>query len=118
MVAFRRRENWKDFLVAITVRVQYMLRNVLVGTLLGALIPGMVVRGENAFRQDTDKAGEFWAFQKLGRPRVPVVEGRTHTPVDAFILANLDAKRLSFAPPADRLTLLRRAHLDLIGLPP
>ncbi len=95
-----------------------MLRNVLVGTLLGALIPGMVVRGEDAFRQDTDTAGEFWAFQKLERPRVPVVEGRTHTPVDAFILANLDAKRLSFAPPADRLTLLRRAHLDLIGLPP
>lgn len=46
----------------ITVRVQYMLRNVLVGTLLGALIPGMVVRGEDAFRQDTDTAGEFWAF--------------------------------------------------------
>src|SRR5262249_35345612 len=40
------------------------------------------------------------------------------TPVDAFVLAKLEAKHLRPAPPADRVTLLRRASFDLIGLPP
>ena len=40
------------------------------------------------------------------------------TPIDAFLLAKLEAKGLSFSPDADRATLLRRAYLDLIGLPP
>jgi hypothetical protein len=78
----------------------------------------MAVRGEDVFEKPAEKAAEFWAFQKLGRPHVPEVEGHTRTPVDAFVLTGLEAKRLSFAPPADRLTLMRRAHLDLVGLPP
>ena len=114
MAPFWKRVNWKDLPVGITVQARYMLRNVLVGTLLGALIPGMAVRGEDVF----EKPAEFWAFQELHRPHVPAVEVHTRTSVDAFILAGLEAKRLSFAPPADRLTLMRRAHLDLVGLPP
>ncbi|RUL81078.1 DUF1553 domain-containing protein [Tautonia sociabilis] len=39
-------------------------------------------------------------------------------PIDAFILARLDAEGLSPAPEADRRTLARRASLDLTGLPP
>jgi Protein of unknown function (DUF1549) len=38
--------------------------------------------------------------------------------VDAFLLARLEAKGLTYAPEADRVTLLRRAYLDLWGLPP
>ena len=50
----------------------------------------------------------------------PAVRNRQwlRTPVDAFILDRLEAKRIGPAPPADRITLLRRAYLDLIGLPP
>jgi len=59
-----------------------------------------------------------WAFQKLQRPEVPPVRERGRTPVDAFLLVRLDAKGLGFAPDADRVTLIRRAYLDLLGLPP
>ncbi|MSU35977.1 MAG: DUF1553 domain-containing protein [Pedosphaera sp.] len=63
---------------------------------------------------------EHWAFQPVHRPAVPKVTrtNRVQTPLDAFILAALEAKKLSLAPPADRRTLIRRAYYDLIGLPP
>jgi hypothetical protein len=51
---------------------------------------------------------------------VPSVKakGWVRTPVDAFILAKLEEKNLKPNPPADKVTLLRRAYFDLIGLPP
>ena len=44
--------------------------------------------------------------------------GDLFSPVDAFIHREHNAHQLSFAPPADRRTLLRRLSFDLIGLPP
>jgi hypothetical protein len=65
-------------------------------------------------------ASGHWAYQPLVRPRVPAVKnaGWVRTPIDAFILAKLEAKNLSPAAEADRRTLLRRVSFDLIGLPP
>src|SRR5262249_7002435 len=40
------------------------------------------------------------------------------TPVDAFVLAGLQAKGLDFSPDANREVVVRRIYLDLIGLPP
>lgn len=63
---------------------------------------------------------DHWAFEPLQAPQVPVVEDAdwVRNPIDAFVLANLEQHGLKPAPPADRLTLLRRAHFDLTGLPP
>ncbi len=50
----------------------------------------------------------WWAFRKPQRPAVPQVKNAAwvRTPVDAFILAKLEAEHLTPAPPADKLTLL------------
>lgn len=63
---------------------------------------------------------EHWAFQPPQRPSIPpVVETDwVRTPVDAFILSRLEQQQLVPSPPADRRTLIRRLHLDLLGLPP
>ena len=62
----------------------------------------------------------FWAFRIPVRRPLPVVqhEHRNRTPIDRFILRRLEAAGASFAADADRATLLRRAHLDLLGIPP
>ncbi len=65
--------------------------------------------------------GEFWAFRRLsppGVPPLPALDGAARTTVDAFVLAKLQEHGLRYAPQADRLTLLRRACYDLVGLPP
>jgi mono/diheme cytochrome c family protein len=61
-----------------------------------------------------------WAFQPPVRPPVPAVSDPAwpHNPIDHFILARLDGEKLTPSAPADRVTLLRRLSLDLIGLPP
>ena len=63
---------------------------------------------------------QFWSFQPRKRPAVPEVQDkqRVRNPVDSFLLARLGAEKLDFSNEADRHTLLRRAYLDLIGIPP
>jgi hypothetical protein len=62
----------------------------------------------------------FWSFRPPRRPPVPRVRGvrRVRNPIDAFVLARLEAKGLTLAPEADRTTLARRLYLDLLALPP
>ena len=63
---------------------------------------------------------DHWAFQPIRSPVIPAVKTveRVATPVDAFILARLEAAGIAPSPLADRRTLLRRAMFDLHGLPP
>src|SRR5262249_12993115 len=70
--------------------------------------------------QVTPRDRQFWSFQKINRPVVPRVTAasRVRTPIDAFILAPLEVQGLSLSPDADRPTPLRRACLDLVGIPP
>ncbi|WP_169975791.1 PSD1 and planctomycete cytochrome C domain-containing protein [Tautonia rosea] len=69
----------------------------------------------------TQEDAGFWSFQPIQRPDVPVVEADAslvRTPLDAFLLDRLHDKGLSFGPEADRTTFIRRASMDLLGLPP
>ena len=61
-----------------------------------------------------------WSFTPVARPGVPKVADAAwvRNPVDAFVLARLEAAGLKPMPPADQVTLIRRATLDLTGLPP
>jgi mono/diheme cytochrome c family protein len=63
---------------------------------------------------------QHWAFVTPVRPAVPEVQRQdwVRNPIDGFVLQRLEAKKIEPAPQADRATLLRRAGLDLIGLPP
>ena len=67
-----------------------------------------------------DEQSQHWAFQKVARARLPRVRqpDQVRTPVDAFVLKQLEEKGLSFSPRARRATLVRRAYFDLTGLPP
>ena len=61
-----------------------------------------------------------WAFVAPGRPEPPAVVGREwiRNPVDTFVLAKIEAAGIAPSPEADRPTLIRRLHADLVGLPP
>jgi cytochrome c553 len=63
---------------------------------------------------------KHWAFQPVKRPAIPSVKNKAwvKTPIDAFILSELEKQGLKPAPAADKRTLLRRASFDLTGLPP
>ncbi len=65
-------------------------------------------------------AAGHWAFRPPKNPPLPPVRdtGWPRSPVDRFVLAALESHGLKPAAPADRRTLLRRATLDLTGLPP
>ena len=72
----------------------------------------------------TPEEREHWAFQPVKRPAVPYVPSIGNrlsgiaNPIDAFLFQKLIAAKLTFSPPADRATLIRRASFDLLGLPP
>ncbi len=68
----------------------------------------------------TQEERDHWAFQPIRRPSVPQVKRAelVASPIDAFLLARLETQGVSFGPPADRATLIRRLYYDLTGLPP
>jgi hypothetical protein len=75
----------------------------------------------NTFSKSFEAARRHWAFQPITEPPLPNIrkrKGWIKTPLDAFVLENLNAKRLVPNPPADKRTLIRRATYDLTGLPP
>jgi hypothetical protein len=91
---------------------------------LGAPWPKEDVASSAASSKDFDLAkrkAAHWCWQPIANPPVPTIrnpKSEIRNPLDAFILARLQEKGLSPAPPADKRTLIRRAYFDLIGLPP
>jgi len=73
--------------------------------------------------QDGAQYETHWSFSPPQRPSIPELpageRGETNThPIDAFLQKSIREAGLTPAPPADRQTLIRRATLDLTGLPP
>ena len=69
----------------------------------------------------TDEDRRWWAFRPITRPAVPALSTEysvLRNPIDAFLLAKLAEKGLTFAPPAGKVALVRRVTFDLTGLPP
>ena len=69
---------------------------------------------------DLTEQRKFWSFQPVHKGTPPPIRDRAwvKNPIDAFVLARLEAKGMKPASPADKVTLLRRATYDLTGLPP
>jgi hypothetical protein len=67
-----------------------------------------------------EEGRQFWSMKPVVRPELPTVEDSAwvKSPIDAFILQQLEKNDLTPAPQADRRTLIRRATFDLTGLPP
>jgi hypothetical protein len=62
----------------------------------------------------------FWSFQPLKNPQPPDVKDKAwaRTTIDRFVLSRLEQEGLKPVRPASKRDLLRRATLDLTGLPP
>src|SRR5262249_20347948 len=74
------------------------------------------------FRFTTDKrAGyDWWSLRPVSRPQTPAVKDAAwpRNPVDHFVLARLESKKLRPSPEVERRRLIRRLAFDLLGLPP
>jgi hypothetical protein len=72
------------------------------------------------FTSDRRAGYDWWSLQPIRQPKPPAVKrkGWPANPIDAFVLAKLEAAKLQPSPPADRVTLIRRLSYDVIGLPP
>lgn len=82
--------------------------------LLRAWIDQGAIRPEAATR-----ASEHWAFKAPVRAPIPDVPGaQASNPIDAFLLAKLRAAGLKPSPEADRVSLIRRLYLAMLGMPP
>ena len=68
----------------------------------------------------TPEARKFWSFQPLRMPAVPAVKNAkwAKTDIDKFILSRLEREGIQPVKPATKRDLIRRATLDLTGLPP
>ena len=100
---------------SVMTTLRFPLLRIAIVSVSALLLPALAVGQSRA-----EKSRDFWSFQPVTRPAVPSVKRAdwVRTPIDAFILARLEAKGLVPAPPADKIALIRRVSYDLTGLPP
>src|SRR5262245_46167274 len=84
------------------------------------VLTAWIDQGARAPADEKPGAAGHWAFQPPIRPPLPAVrdEAWARNPIDRFVLARLEERGLRPSPEAERVTLLRRLSLDLLGLPP
>jgi hypothetical protein len=71
---------------------------------------------------DLAEGRKFWAFQPLTRSNPPVIQSDGHVRsqgrIDDYIFGKLAQHSIAPSTEAPKVTLLRRAKFDLVGLPP
>ena len=86
----------------------------------GIAYPAATVAGKASKKIDIEAGRQFWSFKPL-RNHEPPKTRRSDWPsqrIDSFVLAELEKRNITPAAPASKRDLLRRAKLDLIGMPP
>lgn len=85
---------------------------------------GLTARQQVLIRARIEQAAKYaqlWAFTPVVKAPLPVLAipaEEVANPIDAFVLATLEAGKIEPSSPADKATLLRRLALDLTGMPP
>src|SRR5579862_7489673 len=92
-------------------------RSILLLLFSSLVLPGTFGQGAPPPAEST-KHETPWFLKPVVQPALPAESTHKTNPIDAFIEAEYKKKGLHPATPADKLTLLRRVSLDLIGLPP
>ncbi len=69
---------------------------------------------------DTAQKSDHWSFKPIASPKAPAVSNPAwvRNAIDAFVLARLEKEGVKPSPIADRGTLIRRVHFDLLGTTP
>lgn len=88
--------------------------------LISAWIDEGAVWPDTTENGSTENVKKHWAYVSPNRPALPKVSNASwvRNPIDSFVLARLDKEGLAPSPEASPEKLLRRAYLDIIGLPP
>jgi hypothetical protein len=87
---------------------------------MGAPWPDDGTKTVVAKKFDLKQRAKHWSLQPIKKPALPKVAdpGWCRSPIDHFVLSQLEAEGLKPAAAADKRTLIRRATFDLTGLPP
>ena len=92
-------------------------RTLMVLCVCGLVLP-VVVAAPPTKDPFTKSQREYWVFQDVVRPELPSSSSQSAHPIDAFVAQRLADKGIALSPRAGKVTLIRRASFDLIGLPP
>jgi mono/diheme cytochrome c family protein len=74
----------------------------------------------NSYKEDplvTSEDRSFWSFRPVQSVTVPEISS-ADTAIDAFVARRHNELGLGFSTSANAVQLIRRAHFDLLGLPP
>lgn len=87
---------------------------------MGAPFPASTANPTVANPFDPEEGKSHWAFQPLAATNIPQSENQTwaKTDIDRFVIARLEAQKLTPVPDASNIDLVRRTTFQLIGLPP
>lgn len=102
--------------------IQALIKWVEIGAPWPGALPGQLPeteKDEEPYDWDAFRLNH-WSFRPFKKPALPAVTGKgwIQSPIDSFILAKLEATGIKPNPKAKKRVLIRRAYLNLIGLPP